>query len=177
MCHRIGADKNNNCGQRQSRQHTSGCREIIHITVLHFISFIFDALSMACRPVSGNVSICVMAECVVSSERSASSPQRSLTSSPSQSSCWFSDVETGPDKASHQMSSGWEIGFDAVPFKISCPSLWHIDGIYVSQADSRSNTRRDLLPRSATHTKQTIKLFILNGGEILFFFYPLSFFF
>lgn len=97
---------------------------------------------MARRRLSGNVSISVMAERVFSSTWSPSSPQRSLTSSPSQSSCWFFDVETGPDKASHQMSSGWEIGFDAVPFTISWPSPWHIDGIYVPHTDSASYTKK-----------------------------------
>lgn len=97
---------------------------------------------MARRRLSGNVSMSVMAERVFSSTWSPSSPQRSLTSSPSQSSCWFFDVETGPDKASHQMSSGWEIGFDAVPFTISWPSPWHIDGIYVSHTDGASYTKK-----------------------------------
>lgn len=97
---------------------------------------------MARRRLSGNASVSAMAERVFSSTWSPSSPQRSLTSSPSQSSCWFFDAETGPDKASHQMSSGWEIGFDAVPFTISWPSPWHIDGIYVSDTDSASYTKR-----------------------------------
>lgn len=54
----------------------------------------------------------------------------------------FLTRKTGPDKASHQMSSGWEIGFDAVPFTISWPSPWHIDGIYVSDTDSASHTKK-----------------------------------
>lgn len=142
MCHRIRADENNDDGQKAVKTLHVWLRRNHTQNSLHFISFIFDALSMACGRVSGNVSLSVMAERVLSAAWSPPSPQRSLTPSRSQSSCWFFDVETGPDKASHQMSSGWEIGFDAVPFTISWPSLWHMDGIYVSHTDGAFYTKK-----------------------------------
>lgn len=132
MCHRIRADKNNNCGQRQSRRHTSGCGKIIHITVyISFHSYLMRYQWLV--DASAEMYLYVWWQSASSVQRGHPPRRRGLWPHHwVRVSCWFSDEETGPDKASHQMSSGWEIGFDAVPFTISWPSLWHIDGIYVS---------------------------------------------